>query len=298
MSFRFSSCASALALAIALLPACSQVRGRKRIREANELYHRGKYAEAVTLYKEAEALVPDLPALWLNEGYTCRQLIAPGGHDPESRRAAACALAAFGRLGEVAPKDPRAGELTLQTWFDMQDYPSLEAAFLERRRKAPDDLDAVHGLQDVYFKWGKWPQALEWSKQAAALRADDAEAQYGVGTFVWQILSTHGGGVQMAGYSPWPDVAGTKGSMTVAPPATTPGDITDSARVALADQGIVYLEKALARRPRYPEAMTYLALLWRQKSFAFFTDPIAWQGAVDEADNWQQRAADARAGKS
>ena len=298
MSFRFSSCASAVALALCFLPACSQVRGRKRIREANELYHRGKYAEAVTLYKEAEALVPDLPALWLNEGYTCRQLIAPGGHDPESRSAAGCALGAFRRLGEVAPRDPRAGELILQTWFDMQDYPSLETAFLERHRQAPDDLDAVHGLQDVYFKWGKWPQALEWSKQAAALRSSDAEAQYGVGTFVWQILSTHGGGAQMAGYSPWPDVAGTKASMTVAPPASTAGDITAEARVALADQGIVYLERALARRPRYPEAMTYLALLWRQKSFAFFTDPIAWQGAVDEADNWQQRAAEARAGKS
>jgi tetratricopeptide (TPR) repeat protein len=298
MSFRSSSSVSAVALALCLLSACTQVRGRKRIREANELYHRGKYAEAVTLYKEAEAMVPDLPALWLNEGYTCRQLIAPGSHDPESRRAAACALGAFRRLAEVAPRDPRAGELTLQTWFDMQDYPSLEAAFLERRRQAPEDLDAVHGLQDVYFKWGKWPQALEWSKQAAALRADDAEAQYGVGTFVWQILSTHGGGAQMAGYSPWPDVAGATGSMTVAPPASASGDITDGARVALADQGIVYLEKALARRPRYPEAMTYLALLWRQKSFAFFTDPIAWQGAVDEADSWQQRAADARSGKS
>jgi tetratricopeptide (TPR) repeat protein len=299
MSFRSSSCASALALAIVLLPACTQVRGRKRIQEANELYRRGRYAEAVTLYKEAEALVPNLPVLWLNEGYTCRQLIAPGGQDPESHRAAACALGAFRRLGEVAPKDPRAGELTLQTWFDVQDYPSLEAAFLERRRQAPGDLDAVHGLQDVYFKWGKWPQALEWSKQAAALRSDDAEAQYGVGTFVWQILSTHGGGAQLAGYSPWPEIAPRSGSaMTVAPPATAAGDITDKERVALADQGIAYLEKAIARRPRYPEAMTYLALLWRQKSFAFFADPIAWQGAVDEADNWQQRAADARAGKT
>ena len=223
MSFRSSSCASAVVLAILFLPACTQVRGRKRIREANELYHRGKYAEAVTLYKEAEALVPELPVLWLNEGYTCRQLIAPGSHDPESRRAAACALGAFRRLGEVAPKDPRAGELILQTWFDVQDYPSLEATFLERRRRAPDDLDAVHGLQDVYFKWGKWPQALEWSKQAAALRANDAEAQYGVGTFVWQILSTHGGGPQMAGYSPWPDVAGANGSMTVAASGDHPG---------------------------------------------------------------------------
>ncbi|HXT98881.1 MAG TPA: hypothetical protein VN853_21460, partial [Polyangia bacterium] len=67
-------------------------------------------------------------------------------------------------------------------------------------------------------------------------------------------------------------------------------DVTGEARVALADQGIAYLQKALARRPRYPEAMTYLALLWRQKSFAFFGDPIAWQGAVDEADSWQQKA--------
>ena len=102
----------------------------------------------------------------------------------------------------------------------------------------------------------------------------------------------------MAGYSPWPQIARPGTSMTLAPPAGAPGDITAETRVALADQGIVYLEKALALRPRYPEAMTYLALLWRQKSFALFTDPIAWQGAVDEADNWQQRAADRAPGRS
>ena len=86
MSYRFSICVSA---AIVLLGGgCTQVRGRKRIQEANELYRRGKYTEAVALYEEAEGLVPDLPTLWLNKGYTCRQLIAPGGKDAESRRAA------------------------------------------------------------------------------------------------------------------------------------------------------------------------------------------------------------------
>jgi len=303
MSSRFSSCASALALAIVVLPACTQVRGRKCIQDANELYRRGKYAEAVALYKEAEAFVPQLPTLWLNEGYTCLQLIAPGGKDPQSRRAAECALAAFKRLGEVSPHDGRATELTLQTWFDTGDYPDLEAHYLARHRQAPGDLDAVHGLQDVYFKWAKWREALEWSQKAAALRPDDAEAQYGVGTFVWQILSSHGGGAPMAGYSPWPqstkgDKAAGDTTMTEAPPASAPDDVTPEARVALADQGIAYLEKALARRPHYPEAMTYLALLWRQKSFAFFIDPIAWQGAVDEADTWQLKAAEARAGKT
>ena len=62
----------------------------------------------------------------------------------------------------------------------------------------------MHGLQEVYYKWGKWPQALEWSTRAATLRPNDAEAQYGVGTFIWQILASHGGGPDMAAYDPRP----------------------------------------------------------------------------------------------
>jgi tetratricopeptide (TPR) repeat protein len=298
MRFRYSICVSA---AIAVLAGgCTQVRGRKRIQDANELYRRGKYAEAVALYEEAEALVPDLPTLWLNKGYTCRQLIGPGGKDPESRRAAACALQAFQRLAEVAPHDPRAGELTLATWSDIEDYPALESTFLERNRRDPNDVDVVRGLQDVYYRWGKWPQALEWSKRAAALRPDDAEAQYGVGTFVWQILSARSGASEVATYDPWPHPApGADGPVAVRPPPTFAlNDVTGALRVQLADEGIAYLGKALARRPRYPEAMTYVGLLWRQKSFGLFGDPIAWQGAVDEADTWQQKALLARAGKS
>jgi len=298
MSFRSSICVSA-ALAV-LAGGCTQVRGRKRIQEANELYRRGKYTEAVALYEEAEGLVPDLPTLWLNKGYTCRQLIAPGGKDAESRRAAACALQAFRRLAEVAPHDPRASELTLATWLDIEDFPALESTFLERNRRDPNDVDVVRGLQDVYYRWGKWPEALKWSKRAAALRPDDAEAQYGVGTFVWQILSARGGGAEMATYDPWPHVApGSDGPPAVRPPPPFAlNDVTGALRVQLADEGIAYLGKALARRPRYPEAMTYAGLLWRQKSFGLFADPIAWQGSVDEADTWQQKALLARAGKS
>jgi hypothetical protein len=75
-------------------------------------------------------------------------------------------------------------------------------------------------------------------------------------------------------------------------------DITGAERVALANEGIGYLEKALALRPGYLEAMTYLNLLWRQKSFGLFADPTAWQAAVDRADEWQRRALAARGGKS
>ncbi len=308
MSCRSLICGSpAIALLAAAIAAsagagCTQVRGRKRIQEANELYRQGKYAEAVGRYEEAEALVPELPVLWLNKGYTCRQLIAPGGRDAESRQAARCALEAFHRLGQLAPGDRRASELTIQTWFDLEDYRTLEAIFLERARRAPDDVDPVRGLQDVYFKWGKWPEALAWAERAAALRPNDAEAQYAVGTFVWQILSAHGGGGELASYDPWPhpsaDGGGGKPTPPPVPPARGSNDLAEAERVALADRGIAHLEKALAERPRYGEAMTYLGLVWRQKSFAFFADPIAWQGSVDAADEWQRQALLARAGKS
>ena len=306
MSCRSSTCVEgrlrtvALAVtALVLAGACSQIRGRKQVQEANELYKRGKYAEAVAAYEVAETLVPNLPTLWHNKGYTCRQLIVPGGADADSRRAAACALAAFKRLAVLAPNDPRADQLTLQTWFDIDDYPALEATFLARNRRSPDDVDVVHGLQEVYYKWGKWREALEWSKRAAALRPADPEAQYAVATLVWQVLSTHGGGTEAAGFDPWPHPPAAGGRAAAPPPPPTAGsDVAGPDRVALADLGLGYLDRALALRPRYAEALTYGGLIWRQKSFAFFADPIAWQAAVDQADEWQKRALAARAGKS
>src|SRR5262249_22218912 len=154
MSWISTSSISRAALALILLTlgaGCSEVRGRKLVQDANDLYKKGRYAEAVALYVEAEKLVPDLPALWLNKGYTCRQLTAPGAHAPESRRGVECALAAFKRLGELRPQDARADALTIETMFDADDLQGLEALFLERNRRAPDDVDVVRGLQQVYY---------------------------------------------------------------------------------------------------------------------------------------------------
>ncbi len=329
---RATAALAVVVLGLALASGCSDVRGRKLVQEANDLYKRGRYADAIAMYTEAEALVPELPTLWLNKGYTCRQLIVPGAKDPESQRAVACALAAFKRLAQLRPGDARADSLTIDTMFDAGDLHGLEVLFLERNRRAPDDVDVVRGLQQVYYKSGKWPQALNWSRRVAALRPRDAEAQYGVGTFIWQILSSKGGGPEMAAYDPRPRLlpieegagetndaqiaAGgsavgkkvTKAKKPAAPvsqlpvappaPATAPNDIGGGLRAELADEGVRYLNQALLLRPRYAEAMTYIALLLRQKSFSFFTDLRAWQAAVDQSNDWQKRANEARAGKT
>ena len=104
MSSRFTTFSSS-GLAILTLAAvgalgCSEVRGRKRIQEANELYKEGRYQEAVAKFEEAERYVPDFPTLQLNKGYTCRQLVIPGSKSPQSEAAARCALEAFQKIGK------------------------------------------------------------------------------------------------------------------------------------------------------------------------------------------------------
>lgn len=313
-----------LAATVAGTAGCRQVRGRKILQDANELYKKGRYVEAITLFERAETLVPDLPVLWLNKGYTCRQLIAensdlgpatgprPPATDPvnprlpeSTRRFAACALDAFSRLKQTAPDDARADQLYVQTLFDANDLGALETLFLAQARAAERrgaiDLEAAAGLQQVYFKQGNWARALSWARKAADARPGDADAQYRQGAFLWQLLSSHGGGPDMTAFDPragaratgpasGPNAAGAAKQ----PPLAAPEDISGALRIDLADEGIRYLERAIALRPHHVEAMIYLNLLYRQKSFAFFAEPDQWQAAVDKANEWQRKGLEAR----
>lgn len=278
---------------------CGELRGRRNIREGNRLYREGRYADAVAAYTAAEGLVPDLPHLWLNKGIACRQLMVPGAQTPENERAVACAIDAFDHLRKIKPSDPRGEQLYLQTLFDADRFEALVAFYRQRLTRNPSDLAAVNGLVQVFSRWNRMEEALEWYRRRAALEPADAEAHYAVGVFIWQELFKKGGGPEKAAFDPRVQAAAVpkgkrsrRAKAAVArptPPAFGLGDITGGQRAALADLGIAYLEKALALRPKYREAMVYLNLLHRQKSFAYLEDPVRWQAAIDAAERWRRQ---------
>jgi tetratricopeptide (TPR) repeat protein len=284
-----------LALAVALLATgCNEVRGRRKVQEANHLYRDGNYKEAVSMYREAEAWVPALPQLWLNEGYTCRQLIVPGEQKPDSpsRAYAECALTAFKKYQELAPQDTRGEVLYLQTLFDSDRFDDLIKIYTERFNKNPKEIENVNGLIQVYSKANKLEESLEWYNRKAEILTNDPEAQYGVGVFIWQQLMQHGGGPDKQTFDPRPDPNHPKALKLI--PGDLHGDITSQQRIDLADSGIKFLEKAVALRPKYHEAMVYINLLYRQKSFAYFNDPPEWQKCVDAAQEWSKKSLEAQ----
>jgi tetratricopeptide (TPR) repeat protein len=220
-----------------------------------------------------------------NKGLACRQLMMPGAKSRQNAQAVDCALQSFRRLKEQSPSDPRADQLYQQTLFDADRFDALGGLYAAQLQHSPNDLAALNGLIQVYSSTGHWDEALYWTIERAKRAPHDAEAQYAVGVLIYSRLFEKGGGAEQSAYDPRP-----QGAQLKIPPATNPSDITGPARVALAAQGIEYLKRALEIRPAYAEAVTYLGLLYRQQSFAYFDQPSKWQAAVDAAEEFRKQA--------
>jgi tetratricopeptide (TPR) repeat protein len=262
---------------------CSEFRARQHARQGNRYFHDGNYAAAVDSYTTAEQLHP-MPVVAFNKGLACRQLMVPGAKSPDNERATNCALESFSRLKQLSPRDARADQLYQQTLFDADRFDALAQLYAAQLQKNPTDPAALNGLIQVYSSSGRWDDALHWTIERAKRSPGDAEAHYAVGVLIYSRLFEKGGGVEQATYDPRPQTGQLK-----VPPAPRPDDITGEARVGLAQQGIDFLEEALRIRPAYPEALTYLGLLHRQKSFAYFDQLAKWQTAVDKAEELRKQ---------
>jgi tetratricopeptide (TPR) repeat protein len=270
------------ALLVSLM-GCSELRARHLGREGNQHFRDGDYAAAVQLYSASERLYP-LPVVAFNKGLACRQLMLPGAKTAENERSIECALAAFKQLKRLDPKDVRAEQLYQQTLFDADRFETLAGVYRARLQVAPNDPVAINALIQVYSRWDRWDDALHWTLERARREPQNAEAHYAVGVFIYNRLYARGGGTEQSSFDPRPSAERKP------PPAFSASDVTGAQRVALAEQGIEHLQKAVALRPNYADALTYIGLLYRQKSFALFDRPSDWQAAVDSAESYRLKA--------
>lgn len=240
-----------------LLGACQQMEARGLVKEGNELYKAGKFEEALARYQAAARLDPDFPTLQLNAGYA--GLAAAAGRSPaEAARFAHQAAEAFARYMRLRPLDERGAKFYLQALLDGGRLEEAYGFLKEQHARSPRDLKVVVSLGMVASKLGRFADALRWYELRAALRPEEAEAHYLVGTLCWQHLYKNEA------------VAGPE-------------------RVALADRGIAALRRAIRQRPPYPEALTYVNLLYRERAKGQ-SDPAARERDLAEARRIYQQA--------
>jgi tetratricopeptide (TPR) repeat protein len=293
---RLSAFRPSAVVALALLSCgCSELQARRHARAGNGHYLSGDYTSAVREYELADQSYPGLHVVALNKGLACRQLMIPGSRTPEQERAVDCALAAFQRMKELRPDDPRGDQLYVQTLFDGDRFDTLTQMYEAQLTNDPNNLAAINSLINVHSRADHWAEALRWSIKRADIESKDAEAQYTVGVMLYNRLFQKGG-ADKGTFDPRPDPnlsPKEQKQLAKVPPPFTMGDLMGTERIRLADLGIEYMNRALAIRPNYAEAMGFMSLLYRQKSFGYFDKPAEWESCFKTAEEWRAKAAPA-----
>jgi tetratricopeptide (TPR) repeat protein len=130
-------------------------------------------------------------------------------------------------------------------------------------QKDPNNVTAVTGLASIYQNTDQIQKAREYYLKNAQMAPDDPTPFYAVGSVDWIIVFDK-----------------------AAPPPP-------EEQAVLIEEGLQYLDKALALNPDYEDAMTYKNLLYREKARLAATEEER-AALTAQADEWFNKALETR----
>jgi tetratricopeptide (TPR) repeat protein len=155
--------------------------------------------------------------------------------------------------------------------------------FQEVLAKKPDDVNSLKQIAGIYFSIKKLDDAKTWQKKVLAVDAKDPEAAYTVGVIDWteaheNVLKA----LVPAGFN-------DDGEGNVKAPKKVMDTIKDE-NSALIEEGLQYLNQAVANRANYDDAMAYLNLIYRRKADLDFGNDAARKADLAQAEEWRTKA--------
>jgi tetratricopeptide (TPR) repeat protein len=147
----------------------------------------------------------------------------------------------------------------------------------------PHDVNSMKQIAGIYFSIKKLDDAKEWQKKVLQEDPKDPEAAYTVGVIDWteaheNTLKT----LVPAGFN-------DDGEGNAKVPKKIMQPLKDL-NGPLVDEGLQYLNQAVANRPNYDDAMAYLNLIYRRKADVDFGNEVARKADVALADEWRTKA--------
>ena len=238
---------------LALVAGCSgganpvnRLKARLQLKEGNLSYLDGRYEEAIRSYDTALRYVPRLAPASLHRAYSQEALSRTSGSLPERQRLATEAVRSFetylsliehGAVGsdEKAPGRGRVEEHILTLLIESEQIDQAIAHLQARHERDPRDASALELLSRLEMDRGNLDAALVWQRKRMEAEPQDPDALYSLGAFVW-LMSYRDPGMDR------------------------------ERRLALLDEGLASLRRAIEIRPDDFETLIYINLLYLEKA--------------------------------
>src|ERR1051325_1663871 len=249
----------ALSLSLSLLAACNKIQARMEIRDANDAYTREEYASALQHFRKAQEIDgQSFPELDRMIGYSLIGLYVPEDKSAANVKNADAAIIKLRQYLAKKPDDRIAREALINLYLNADRITDAINYFKDWLQTLGNDLEAVRSVATLYAKQGNFNESLNWYGRIMMLDNKNPEAFYIYGVVCYEKVAKN-------------------------PPA----DMNE--RMAIITKGKSALERAIALKKDYFEAMVYLSLLYRQQA-PIETDPVKQQQLVAEANRIRDEA--------
>ena len=155
--------------------------------------------------------------------------------------------------------------------------------FQEVLAKDPSDVNSLKQNAGINYSIKKFDDAKLWQKKVLAVDPKDPEAAYTIGVIDW-TLAHENALKELQGAGSNDDGEGN----AKAPKKAMETIKTENA--SLVEEGLQYLNQAVANRANYDDAMAYLNLIYRRKADLDFGNDGARKDDVAKAEEWRTKA--------
>jgi len=155
--------------------------------------------------------------------------------------------------------------------------------FQEVLAKDPTDVNSLKQIAGIYFSIKKLDDAKAWQKKVLAADPKDPEAAYTVGVIDW--TQAHENALKAL----VPAGVNDDGEGNAKAPKKVMEALKEQ-NAPLIEEGLQYLNQAIANRANYDDAMSYLNLIYRRKADLDYGNADAVKADVASAKDWSSKA--------
>ncbi|MGA7342852.1 MAG: tetratricopeptide repeat protein [Terracidiphilus sp.] len=161
------------------------------------------------------------------------------------------------------------------------------AIFEEVLSRDPNDVNSMKQIAGIYFSIKNLDQAKEWQKKVLAVDPKDPEAAYTIGVIDWTKAHENKlKALQEAGLN-------DDGKGNIKAPKKVMEPLSQE-NAPLVEEGLQYLNQAVANRANYDDAMQYLNLIYRNKADVDYGNTAAVNQDLAMAQDWTSKAMSTR----